>query len=135
MGQNVGIMLLGKIDPRRTAGGEKLPLSFSVGLEQFSALFHDNDVCGKIGIKNDIRTNGPEGRDDLSLDIGSRRQAELLAEADTDGRSELKDGDHIRVIQIIDHGFGFVLFAKRPVGQTSTHCPQLTHSLEPWVNP
>jgi hypothetical protein len=101
--QHLRVMLLGEVDPRRAARGEGRALLRLEVAEQFGAFLHDHHVGAEVGVEDHVGAEFAQRGDDLPLDVGAGRQAELLAEADADRRRRLEHGDDVRVGEVIEH--------------------------------
>ncbi len=64
---------------------------------KFGSLFHDGEVCRKVGVENRIGTEHPQSGVNLAGHQGSGLKAEGFADGDTDRRGHLNH-----------HVFGFV---------------------------
>ena len=113
-------MLFGEVDPRRAARGEGRALLLLEVAEQFGAFLHDHDVGAEVGIEDHVGAELTQRGDDLPLDVGSRWQAEFLAEADADRRRRLEDGDDVRVGQVVEHFLRLVALGQR-AGRADHH--------------
>ena len=74
--QQLGVVDLRVLDPRRAAGGEQgqlLPLLDP--LHQLRALLHDREVGGEVRVEDLAEADAPQRRGHLARDVRSRREA------------------------------------------------------------
>ena len=97
----LGILALHEADPAGAAGSEHGPCVISlVGetLNELTALFHDGQVSGEIGVEDVVEAQTAQRGNHAaggSLFLG---QAQMLGPGGTDGRSHLHDGGQLRIL-------------------------------------
>ena len=100
----MGMCFLHVLNPAGAAGGEHRKLG--TGLQFFhelSALFHDGEVGGEVGVIYHVNTQTAECRDQLARDGLVSRHTEFLCHADTYAGSVLYDDLLGRVVEHLPH--------------------------------
>ena len=69
--------------------------------KQFRTFFHDDHVCSKVGIDDDISTYGAQGCHDFAFHIAAGRKTKFVAHEDTHRRSKAEDRGHVGVGEIV----------------------------------
>ena len=121
-GEIVGIireLALQEPHPAGTAGGEhgpRVPLPMGKAVHELTALLHNGEVGGKIGIKHVVKAHLLQGGDHALRRGELRRQMVVLCPGHPDGGGHLHHGDLIGVGQSIEHLAGVIVLLQATHG-------------------
>jgi len=71
-------------------------------LQKFAGLFHDCQVCRKLGIKDIVKSELAQSRNQLAFHIASGLQPKRLADSRPNRRGKLGDLDQMGVIELVE---------------------------------
>ena len=130
---HVGVELLDELDPARRAARHHRQAGRIAGrqpLHQFRRLLHDREVGGERRVEHAAEAEAAEGGRQRAVHVGARLRAELLGQAHRHRRRVLDDDVACRGRRGRRAPPRAALCSvSAPVGQTATHCPQLTQLL------
>ena len=112
----LGVLALDESHLAGAARGEHGPtMLFLMGeaLNEFAPLLHNGEVSGKVGVKDVVKADLPQGADHMAGGGPRCRQAERLRPSHTDGGSNLNNGRDVRICQRIQNPVGIVTGRQR----------------------
>jgi hypothetical protein len=77
------------------------------------SLFHDRQVGAEVGVEDGFEAHSTQRGVCLTGEIGADREAECLADGDTDGRGELGHAEGVRVEELVPDFLGVVVLNDR----------------------
>ena len=107
-------VLLHPVSPRGAAGGDERELAARrEALDELRAFLHDGDVGGEVRIEHLVEAETAQRRLDLTGRKLAGLHAEIFAESDTHGRSDLNETDLLFVTESVPDLGGLVILVNR----------------------